>query len=95
MLTKKQLCNALLQRNGIEIKDITGENSDRLTKFVMQSSQVAVAAEYLGLLENNAELKAYAQERAGIILQCTEEKYKEPLVVSFLTVRELLELLPE
>lgn len=71
MLTKKELCQVILERN----PDTT----------IFQSSCVAVASAYLGLLTEDE--KSYASQRGGILFSHENGKC--------LTLREVLELLPE
>jgi hypothetical protein len=74
MLTKNELCQIVLQNEGHQ--------------NIAQSSTLAVAKEYLGLLEGS-ELE-YAQSRGGtLFMGKVGEDYKH------LSFREVLDLLPE
>lgn len=76
MMTKEQFAKCIVEREekaGVE--------------NVYQSSCYAVAADFLGILnENDSE---YAKSRSGILFEFWEND------VNFLTVREILNLLPE
>lgn len=86
MLTKREACLAVIgdfcveQRIGPE---------DLTDKHILTSSKLAVAMEYLGLIEEE-DMKAFAAGRSGMILfHFADEDMKT------LTFRELLDLLPE
>jgi len=88
MLTKTQYCKAIIKdfclKQGIDQRKITNWNN-----YIRYSSKLAVALEYLNLL--NEEGLKYSSSRAGIVeLYITENGES-----SFLTVRELLSLLPD
>ncbi len=74
MLTKRELCEHIVETKG------------RSHTSISQSSTLAVALEFLGLLITDEE-KAYTGDRGGIVYITGEGK-----VLSF---RELLDLLPD
>lgn len=87
MVTKKQLAKMIMidfaGSEGLRLEDINqGE--------IFKSSSLAVAMEYLGLLDGN--FTAYASERGGTILSCYDKENDEML---YLSTRELFDLLPE
>jgi hypothetical protein len=81
MITKKQFAEKV-------ISDFLKEQ--KIKEFnealILQSSSVAVAAEYLDLIKSKA-MKEYAASRGGIFIMVDG--------VGTLTVREMLDLLPE
>lgn len=85
MITKKQFCEIIIENF---CRDNNTQVNDGL---VTQSSKVAVAMEYLGLIESE-EMKEFASERGGILFLKFDEKTGK---TDFLTVREMINLLPE
>lgn len=79
MLTKKEYCESILEDYAINVGREINESD------IYQSSSVAVAMEFLGLLETE-EAKEYASSRAGTMLLTNKGKV--------LTVRELIAMLP-
>lgn len=76
----QQFCS----QKGINVKDVT-EN------MIYESSSLAVAMEYLGMLTSETN-KLYARNRDGVSLLYFDDDIKE---TAFLSVREILNLLPE
>lgn len=63
--------------------------------MILRSSCLAVAMEYLGLLESE-EMKQYAASRGGMVFHYyTCEENPKRVIQATLTFRELLDLLPE
>lgn len=95
MLTKEEYAISIIQT---VIED--WQKGDPFnTGLVMQSSAVAVAAEFLGLLDDDSTLKEYAESRGGMIsrylvMPCSVSEDSE-FECKFLTVREVLSLLPD
>ena len=88
MLTKTQFAKGIVQdfQNKL-FEDIGGfKESD-----ILQSSSLAVAAEFLGLLKTQ-EYKDYAASRAGTVARYLDPTTKQ---VHFLSVRDVLSLLPD
>jgi hypothetical protein len=85
-MTKKRFCK-------MQIQDYLLDNE--LTEIddsaVYQSSTIAVCMEYLGLIEDE-EAKEYATCRGGNLFSYYDKDEKD---VAILSVRELIELLPE
>lgn len=91
MITKKQFAEKVIS-DFLKEQKIKEFNES----LVLQSSLVAVAAEYLGLIESQ-EMKEYASSIAGTLILLDKwaiYSSKRPLV-NILTVREMLDLLPE
>jgi hypothetical protein len=84
MLTKKQACKSIVE----EFLDHAGYVEIE-ESHAMQSSSLAVAMEYLGLLTSK-EMKDYASTRAGLFM-CANDGEE----VKVLTTREFLALLPD
>lgn len=87
MLTKTQFCKAFINqyasKNKIKVEDVSESEIHR-------SSCLAVVLEHLGLI-TDPELKNYVSQRAGTLYIFTDEN-NQP---HFLTIRELISLLPE
>ena len=71
MLTKKQFANAIIREFAIKhlrqnIKDIDVAKISE--DYAFDSSSLAVAMEFLGMLKSKA-VKEYAKQRAGMIFQ--------------------------
>jgi hypothetical protein len=82
MMTKRQLCLAMVQKEfGTILPD---------EHLVYRSSTGAIAMEYLGMLKTR-ETKDYVKEREGTVFVHFDEERGEPCHLSF---RELLDLLP-
>lgn len=88
MMTKRQLCKAVLESFCLTGNIRVPFDQVNWDSFALQSSRVAVAASYLGLLSK--EMDAYAAHRGGV-LYITRDGEENAI----LTFRELLELLPE
>jgi hypothetical protein len=88
MMTKKEFANLVIDKFCYD----TGINRNELKESdIFKSSCLAVAMEYLNMLPDN--LKEYSSERGGVLF--TNVDIENNNFVSCLTVRELLELLPD
>lgn len=65
--------------------------TDIPTHEILKNSKLAVAMEYLGLLEYDPQMAQYAEQRGGVIFILVEDGDE----YAALTVRDLLSLLPE
>lgn len=84
--TKRDLCLSIVEefkRNNRELA------KDFCEAHVYLSSKLAVAMEYLGMLESDS-VKRYAASRGGILFQIIEKED-----VKIFTLRDMIELLPE
>lgn len=86
-MTASQFCTALLKQYAAK-KGL----SHIQTANMYESSSVAVAMEYLGLLDDPKD-RAYAAERSGILYHYIAE-LPDP-AQSFLTVRDMIRLLED
>lgn len=90
MITKKMLCESLLKNyandNDISLEELLSTIHAR----IHMSSILAVSADFLGLITETRD-KNYCQERDGILFIYYDTESK---LTYTLTVRELLELLP-
>lgn len=77
MLTKTQLAQHIVAEH--EKNGIVGES------MITQSSQLAVAMEHLGLIQDE-QLQDYAASRGGVVWSCRD---------GCLTLREVMSLLPD
>ncbi len=84
MITKKELCETIITKNKINSHTDIPENK------ILESSNLAVAMEYLGMIKNQ-QLKEYASQRGGVLI-CGVTSNGD---VKSLTLREILDLLPE
>ena len=88
MITKSMFCEHIIREfcksNNIKRKHISED-------LITQSSKLAVAMEYLGLIKT-PDLQEYAKSRAGILVTLMPDN---PGEIHMLTVREMLDLLPE
>lgn len=88
MITKKMYAHSILEKHAesenIKVSDIT-END------IYKSSSVAVAMEFLGMLESQ-EAKDYAEERGGTQILYID---REEMSTHILSAREILGLLPD
>jgi hypothetical protein len=90
MITKNQYCRMLIS----EFAKTAGLTSDQITEsHIYESSSLAVAMEYLGLLRDQRAIQ-YAAERGGIAHHYIEI-IDGKCVQGTLSVREMIELLPE
>jgi len=87
MLTKREACLAVIGEFCVDNK--IGPEDLIADKHIFSSSKLAVAMEYLGLIEDRT-LQEYAATRGGAVLY-----YFADEDVKILTFRELLDLLPE
>lgn len=89
MMTKKEFCRCLIDGfctyEAKESKDLKEED-------ILKSSRLAVAMEHLDMIENE-ELKQYASSRGGMAFGPFYDIETEDVLQ--LSVREILELLPE
>jgi hypothetical protein len=83
MITKSELCRKIIEDFTSEIGRYPKESD------IISSSRLAVAMEYLGLLETD-EFKEYAQDRGGVLFTFWNGEE-----VRSLSYRELLHLLPD
>lgn len=88
MMTKKQFCECIIR---------TWENQQNRRRMATeedckQSSQLAVAMEYLGLLKDE-KIKGYAADSNGVLYLGYYDKTTE--TIPELTMRDMLSLLPE
>jgi len=86
LITKNQLCQVICNNHKIQTERFEIDIADITT-----SSKLAVALEYLGVLEKNKPLADYASERDGIIIHGMDEDKN----ICFLTLRDILKVLPE
>lgn len=104
MLTKSQLCwivvNKALEDINMERSQDLGVGQDikpeGLEEYIYTSSQLAVALEYLNLIETDFR-KIYASTRGGVIF-CGQTNGSQDLAdtaIDSLTLRDILSLLPE
>lgn len=85
MISKEQFCKILIK------KFERSEGRFPTEHDITSSSCLAVAMEYLGLLKTPMYTQ-YASERGGTLYAYTDEEKRG---MRFLTVRELIDLLPE
>ena len=93
MMTRRQLCLAVAGDflSGEDGKALgISEPADIPETCILQSSHLAVAMEYLGLL-HDPELVDYARHRGGVEYMYVNDKEDQ----GSLTLRDILELLPE
>lgn len=87
MLTQKQYCKSIIENycnsNQTEVDKITRED-------IIQSSSLAIALEYLGLL-TDPQMQEYTKTRAGFVAAYYDASKRE---TASLSVRELINLLP-
>lgn len=97
MLTKKEYCLCLVDefKRKFDLPHTTP--AEDLIKYCTYSSGLAVALEYLGILtpEKDPEMTAYTATRGGIVFAGAYETDGVDHVIRTLSVRELIELLPE
>jgi len=89
MMTKRQFCEAIIEKfcreEGVAFKSLN-------EKYVTKSSSLAVAMEYLNLI-SDPDIKNYAAGRSGMMVG---PHFNEATgVISSLTTREILDLLPD
>jgi hypothetical protein len=84
VLSKDQFCKMLVKMFSNNI------NRDVVDADILQSSELAVAMEHLGMIKEDWA-RQYASERGGTLFLYIDEEERMPY---FLTVRELLDLLP-
>jgi hypothetical protein len=88
MLTKNQYCYSIIEQFSVE-NDIKPEEVNE--NHILSSSSLAVVMEFLGRIQNE-DLREYAKSRSGVITLGFDQEKRTPYV---LTVRELLETLPD
>jgi hypothetical protein len=86
ILTKKEACESVIDDFCMDERIDRKNLNDR---YVIRSSKLAVAMEYLGLIKDD-EMKEYASNRGGTFMMHTDNKK-----VKIFSFREFLELLPE
>ena len=104
MMTKREFCVGIIQKY---LDDNNRFPSDSMSieeylllvndKDAMNNSAVAVAMEYLGVLESE-EAKKYASTHTGVVFNMCGLGWKKGevfLISGYLTVREIISLLPE
>ena len=90
MLTKKEFCEATVRE---EMASMGIENFEDAHNHIYASSTLAVCLEYLGVL--TPEEKEYSSTRGGVFSTFEVWEGKQFKDVKFLTVREIISLLPE
>jgi len=91
MMTKKQYAKSIVNdfcKNNLGGKD--PKNVDNWGPYLFMSSSLAVALEFLGLLDEHQ--KEYSTTRGGTVKIYYDEEIREPVILS---TRELLSLLPD
>lgn len=88
MLTKSEFCKSIVEKEC----EMLGLERSKAHIGIYQSSSLAVALDYLG--ELNAIESEYAQSRGGILHHYIDTQDDKPIGCYYLTVRELIELLP-
>ena len=88
MISKKDFCLSVL---GDYCRDNNKEIEDLGSGDILESSNVAVAMEYLGMIETQ-DMKSYAGSRNGLCAKYLNVKEK---YFAQLTMREAIDLLPE
>lgn len=94
-MTKIQFAKSIVSSFRIN-NEITNDVPDiDLESYVFQSSALGVALEFLGLIINE-DIQEYVSTRAGCLYSYadTPEGSSEP-EIAFLTVRDILQLLPD
>ena len=100
MMTKKTFAKTILRKQatalGISPADFNRALSNQalMCQYALQSSCLGVAAAYLGLIED-PDMKEYIAGRAGILFTAYDNEADPENSVQFLTVREILDMLPE
>ena len=87
MMTKRQACHAIIDDFQIHL-----QNEKVTDSHILQSSNLAVAMEYLGLI-TKPELQDYAASRGGSIMPPFINR--ETGEIAQLSFRALLSLLPD
>lgn len=92
MITKKSFCEAILRGYAMDtMKMATPIDINSIaTDSIHLSSKVAVAMEYLGMLQNEDDI-TYASSRGGILMVTSDENGKLMAV----TYRDIIESLPD
>lgn len=85
MMTRDEVCKSIVHNMELELDREVCEAD------ITRSSCLAVAMEHLGMIKNE-ELKKYAAQRGGLIRTHYD---KDSCKFSSLSLRELLDLLPE
>jgi len=97
MMTKKQFAKAIIAQKRKEL-NIPNELQDtELHNYAYQSTCLGIALEELGFLDSyDVDLKIYLANRSGILNQYIYvEDCKDNPQVSFLTMRDILSMLPD
>jgi hypothetical protein len=99
-ITKREFAESIVYEFLIEEEKLNDKDIDIQRDFkpdmILKSSSLAVAAEYLGLLDSDPEMLQYAQTRAGT-QKLIYHKNKNGLIIptKLLTTIQVLECLPE
>lgn len=99
MLTKKQFAKAVLY-NQMDACNISRDTPlENLINMAFQSTHAGIALDVLGALDDDPEIQRYVSDRAGILYQYVEKvsmpNGESDVHVHFLTMREMLDLLPD
>ncbi len=99
-ITKREFAESIVYEFLIEEEKLNDKDIDIQRDFkpdmVLKSSSLAVAAEYLGLLDSDPEMLQYSQTRAGTQKLIYHKDEKGRIIPSkFLTTIQVLECLPE
>ena len=90
-MTKKEYAQMIIDR----YKDDNHiQSNEELNKHIYSSSSLAIAMEFLGLLDKD-ELK-YSKTRGGIIeIYCYKDQVTQNSIIRILSVRDMLDILPD
>ena len=94
MMTKKEMAEYLLKRKRKELNIPDNLSLEEIASHcIYASSTIAVCLDILGVLDSTPAMKQYAQQRGGIMFigKYQSEQGDLPMI----TVRELIDLLPE
>ena len=99
MLTKKELAWAIIRRNyEIEVskpEDLKNLSQGEIFRLSLGSTNLGIAFETLGLITDQ-ECLDYLSNRGGVLFTAIfPEKVDDDNFIKVLTLRELLELLPD
>lgn len=97
MMTKKEMAECVLRKKLPDIGIPADTPFEELKAYVYTSSTIAVALETLGVItpENDPELYEYAQSRGGSMFILPSSKTNVNGDLAMLSVRELIDLLPD
>lgn len=95
MMTKKEMAEFLLKKKRKELNIPDDMSLKEVARnYMYASSTIAVCLETLGALNDTPAMKQYAAQRGGLLYIGTTLS-KEHGDLPMLSVRELIELLPE